>query len=151
MELKLIHLDVLNRFPLLESKAQTVHVMKYIFPRQFYLQNVYTSDDTHPYDFKSSMFREKEIAQLEEQRQPRRPENESADADADADASIKVPKRLRGITELIWKLRNRNAHCCYGELLGYYCATEVRHFRFVYKCLADHCSKPGREDLAHSP
>ena len=66
----LIHTpDVLNRFASLDSMAQTVHVMKYIFPRQFSLLNVFTSDSDEPKkmdDSKEFMFREREISHLEE-------------------------------------------------------------------------------------
>ena len=131
----LIHTpDVLNRFASLDSMAQTVHVMKYIFPRQFSLLNVFTSDSDEPKkmdDSKEFMFREREISHLEERQRLQRPQpgNESADAGCGGVRSVKVPRRLRGITiELVRKLRNRNAQCSYGNLLRYYCPTEVRHF-----------------------
>lgn len=127
-------LDVLSRFSSLDSMAQTVHVMKYIFPGQFGLRNVFTldSDERNIMDeSKSFMFRESEISRLEEEKRLQRPqpENEIADADCGAVRSVKVPKRLRGIAiELVRKLRNRNAQCSYGELLRYYCPTDVRQF-----------------------
>ncbi|EKV10805.1 Telomerase reverse transcriptase, putative [Penicillium digitatum PHI26] len=122
---------VLSRFLSLDSMAQTVHVMKYIFPRQFGLLNVFTLDsDGHNImdDSKSFMFRESEISHLEEEKRRQRPQstNEFADADFGSERTIKVPKRLRGITiELVRKLRNRNAQCSYGELLRYYCPTDI--------------------------
>lgn len=113
--------------------------MKYMFPRQFGLHNVFMpqSDGRNStIIFKSGIFREKEISQLDYKRQLRqpRPENESADADAGGGVgSLKVPKRLRGMVETVRKLRNRNAQCSYSELLRYYCPTEVRHFvRFAW-------------------
>ncbi|KAJ5325627.1 Telomere reverse transcriptase [Penicillium brevicompactum] len=121
---------VFNRFSSLDSQAQTVHVMKYMFPRQFGLHNVFMpqSDGRNStIIFKSGIFREKEISQLDYKRQLRqpRPENESADADAGGGVgSLKVPKRLRGMVETVRKLRNRNAQCSYSELLRYYCPTE---------------------------
>lgn len=126
-------LDVLSRFSSLDSMAQTVHVMKYIFPRQFGLPNVFKLDSDSRNvmdDSKNFMFREGEISRLEKEKQHQRPQpkNEFADADYAGVRSVKVPKRLRGITiELVGKLRNRNAQCSYGELLRYYCPTEVRH------------------------
>lgn len=114
--------------------AQTVHVMKYIFPRQFGLLNVFQLDSDSRNsmdDSKTFMFRESEISRLEKEKRIQRPQpkNEFADADCGGVGSVKVPKRLRGITiELVRKLRNRNAQCSYGELLRYYCPTEVRHF-----------------------
>lgn len=63
--------DVLNRFPSSGSLSQTVHVMKYIFPRQFGLHNVFTClpdsrMSTLPVNDYSS--REEEISQSEKQR-----------------------------------------------------------------------------------
>ncbi|KAF7530544.1 hypothetical protein PCG10_000053 [Penicillium crustosum] len=121
---------VLSRFSSLDSMAQTVHVMKYIFPRQFGLPNVFKLDSDSRNvmdDSKNFMFREGEISRLEKEKQHQRPQpkNEFADADYAGVRSVKVPKRLRGITiELVGKLRNRNAQCSYGELLRYYCPTE---------------------------
>ncbi|KAJ5356035.1 reverse transcriptase [Penicillium concentricum] len=121
---------VLSRFSLLDSMAHTVHVMKYIFPRQFGLLNVFTLDPDACKNTDASkgfMFRETEISRLEEEKRLQRPQlgNGFAGKDCGAVKSIKVPKRLRGITiELVRKLRNRNAQCSYGELLRYYCPTE---------------------------
>ncbi|KAJ5817557.1 reverse transcriptase [Penicillium robsamsonii] len=132
---------VLSRFSSLDSMAQTVHVMKYIFPRQFGLLNVFTLGPEARKNVdasKSFIFRESEIARLEEEKQLQRPRlgNEFADADSGGVRSVKVPKRLRGVTiELVRKLRNRNARCSYGGLLQYYCPTEQtgprRHGTFV--------------------
>ncbi|KAJ6147666.1 Telomere reverse transcriptase [Penicillium chrysogenum] len=120
---------VLNRFSSLDSMAQTVHVMKYIFPRQFGLLSVFTLNSNGRNimdDSKRFMFRESEISHLEEEKRLQRPQPEIESADADHGVrSCKVPKRLRGITiELVRKLRNRNAQCPYGELLRHYCPTE---------------------------
>ncbi|KGO41911.1 Telomere reverse transcriptase [Penicillium expansum] len=121
---------VLSRFSSLDSMAQTVHVMKYIFPRQFGLLNVFNLDSdgrNSMDDSKRFMFRESEISRLEEEKRLQRPQPpiEFADADCGGERTIKVPKRLRGITiELVRKLRNRNAQCSYKELLRYYCPTE---------------------------
>jgi telomerase reverse transcriptase len=107
--------------------------MKYIFPRQFGLLNVFTVDPdgrNSTDDWKGCMFRESEISELEKKVQLKRPRpgNEHAGADCSSMRSTKVPKRLRGDTiELVQKLRNRNAQCSYRELLRYYCPTEVRH------------------------
>lgn len=112
--------------------------MKYIFPLQFRLVNVFTLDSggrNNIDEWKGNMFRENEISLLEDKMHVRRskPEPESADTVRD-ERRIKVPKRLRGtITELVRKLRNRNAQCSYGKLLRYYCPTEVRHFSYCPK------------------
>ena len=111
--------------------------MKYIFPRQFGLENVFIpgpdgrKSTAH---LKSQGSRETEISQLDQKRRLRqpRPENECANADGGVE-SLKVPKRLRGVVEIIRKIRNRNAQCSYSEMLRYYCPTEVRHsIRFVW-------------------
>lgn len=107
--------------------------MKYIFPRQFGLLNVFKLDSDSRNimdDSKTFMFRESEISRLDEEKRLQRPQpkNEFTAADCGGVGSFKVPRRLRGITiELVRKLRNRNAQCSYGELLRYYCPTEVRH------------------------
>lgn len=123
-------IDVLNRFSSLDSAAQTVHVLKYVFPRQFGLLNAFTVDPdgrNSTDDLKSFMFRENEISSLEEQR-PRRASQPGCAASDGGTEQIKVPKRLRGSAiELIRKLRTRNARCSYVELLRYYCPTDVRH------------------------
>ncbi|KAG2412542.1 hypothetical protein HFD88_010099 [Aspergillus terreus] len=100
---------VLNRYPSSSSLPDTLHVLKYIFPRQFGLHNVFTSvpnsrETSLP--VKDYFSREEEIANAAKQR-----------------GSNKIPKRLRGgIIELVQHLQNRHKHCSYGELLRYYCA-----------------------------
>ncbi|KAJ5757647.1 uncharacterized protein N7511_006341 [Penicillium nucicola] len=117
---------VLNRFSSLDSAAQTVHVLKYVFPRQFGLLNAFTVDpDGHNSidDPKRFMFRENEISAREEQK-PGRAHN-GRDASDGGIGNTKVPKRLRGSAiELIRKLRTRNSRCCYLKLLRYYCPTD---------------------------
>lgn len=119
----LLHLtnnsDVLNRFPYQTKTSdrpktdepkpdlQTIHVMMYIFPRQFDLHNVFTSvvdsrETTQP--FKDYTLREDEI------NKKYNPSN------------VKLPKRLRGKTvDLVQKLRIYHSRCSYKELLDYYC------------------------------
>ncbi|CAG8097164.1 unnamed protein product [Penicillium salamii] len=141
---------VLNRFPTLDSPEQTVHVMKYMFPRQFGLQSVFTPGPDGAksnIQFKCGTFREKEISQLDYERQLRRPQREN-ECDADGGvASLKVPKRLRGVVKIIRKLRNRHAQCSYSELLRYYCPTEVRHFVRVFMFVADLLQQTGPSRL----
>lgn len=88
--------------------------MKYIFPRQFRLHNVFTSEtDTREtvQPFKDYTTREAEI---------------SRSAGNMQNKAIKIPKRLRGkAVELAQKLQNRNNKCSYVELLRYYCPAEV--------------------------
>lgn len=63
--------DVLNRYGSSDSVSQTLHVLKYIFPRQFGLHNVFTSvvdryETSLP--FKDYFTREEEIARDMKQR-----------------------------------------------------------------------------------
>ncbi|KAL1981064.1 hypothetical protein VTN96DRAFT_3129 [Rasamsonia emersonii] len=101
------HIHVLNRFPSSTDLSHSVHVMKYIFPRQFGLHNVFTSavdsrETTQP--FKDYTLREDEIARRE---------------------STKLPKRLRGkALALVQQLQKRHQRCSYTELLRHYCPIE---------------------------
>lgn len=122
--LTFIDLDVLNRFSDLHSSAEIVHVMKYIFPRQFGLQNVFTSTDHSgsAVPFNAQAFREREISAKEDHKK-----GIHAQLLQEAGlASEKLPKRLRGQAEdLVRALRVRHARCSYIELLKYYCPPEV--------------------------
>lgn len=118
--------DVLNRFPS-PTLDQTVHVMKYIFPRQFGLHNVFTSKvDTREtvQPLKDYTVREDEIAHVEKLKRVR---HYGYDGEQDEQReSVKIPKRLRGkAVELVQRLQRRNRRCPYTELLRYYCPVEV--------------------------
>lgn len=117
--------DALNRYGNSESQAHTVHLMKYIFPRQFGLHNVFTStvdsrETVQP--FKDYTLREQEIASAARQKQAK-----GGIAAANAQQSKdQLPKRLRGLpVELIKKLQKRHARCPYKELLKHYCPVDV--------------------------
>ena len=92
--------------------------MKYIFPRQFGLHNVFTStvdrkETVQP--FKDYTLREEEIARVECVKNLR----------STAHNPNKLPKRLRGqLVCLIQKLQKRHITCAYVELLRYYCPVE---------------------------
>lgn len=138
-----MHIDVLNRFPDLKSSAQTTHLMKYIFPRQFGLQSVFTDRNEHADQFNSLKSREKEISELEKFRQ-----QTHAGPDKPGNASEKLPKRLRGQTVgLVHKLRVRHTRCSYGELLNYYCPTEVSLLSQISHIFADFRSRLVRGNL----
>lgn len=112
-------LDVLNRHPhrsvssVSENDAakpneSTLHVMMYVFPRQFGLHNVFNStvDSRQTIQpFQDYTLRETEI----DTKYPTR-------------SKIKIPKRLR-ITalRLIRKLQILHGRCSYKELLNHYC------------------------------
>lgn len=99
--------------------------MKYIFPRQFGLHNVFTSK-VDPRDtalpFKDYTLREKEIQQaLLRQSSKRAMSRAKVD-----DMKSHIPKRLRGeLVSLVNKLRKLNKKCSYTELLRHYCPVEV--------------------------
>lgn len=86
----------------------TVHVMMYIFPRQFGLHNVFTNDVDHRetvQPFKDYTLREDEINKI-----------------YPSPSAIKIPKRLRGkATSLVRKLQILHNQCPYKKLLEYYC------------------------------
>ena len=94
--------------------------MKYIFPRQFGLHNVFTSSvdrrETN-HQFKDYTLREHEIknAMADAERFSKRPPRQT-----------KVPKRLReGASILVAKLQKLHTRCAYVELLKHYCPVEV--------------------------
>ena len=89
----------------------TLHVLMYMFPRQFGLHNVFTSVlDTQAtvQPFKDYTVREEEI-QARLRKDPR----------------IKVPKRLRGAaTRLVQRLQVLHQRCPYDALLKYHCTRQ---------------------------
>ncbi|EEP82887.1 predicted protein [Uncinocarpus reesii 1704] len=119
-KLGLQHIHVLNRYPNSNDLGHTVHIMKYIFPRQFGLRNVFTSAvDTRKtaQPFEDYSLREEEIAMQQKSRGTKAPKS----------SLNKVPKRLRGeLIVLIQKLQKRHQHCSYVELLKHYCPIESR-------------------------
>jgi telomerase reverse transcriptase len=130
------HIHVLNRYPIRrqeieeqhpsgqcgqmreEAGSSTIHVMMYIFPRQFGLHNVFTSavdsrETIQP--LQDYTLREDEINRLfkssEKKSGPFKP---------------KLHKRLRGVAfSLIAKLQVSHARCAYKKLLDYYCPVQV--------------------------
>lgn len=120
--------DALNRYQYRASThsnetekselPKTVVIMKYIFPRQFGLHNVFTSkvdrrETVHP--FKDYTLREDEIAST------------LKTSGSSTLIDTKIPKRLRGSAmALTEKLRKLHIRCPYNELLKHYCPTSVR-------------------------
>jgi len=101
------HSDVLNRYPDHKNPEQAKHIMKYLFPREFRLHNVFTHatdrrETTHA--FKDYTDREQEIKLAN----PGRDE--------------KVFCRLAGVLPLISKMQNLQKRCAYDALIKYYCA-----------------------------
>ncbi|CAD0112186.1 unnamed protein product [Aureobasidium uvarum] len=102
------YFDILNRIGNHEEIDKNAHFLKYIFPRQFGLHNVFT----HAVDMKNSAQPLKDYT-LREQ------EIKSASR---ASKQRSVPKRLRGECEtLVDHLRTRHERCAYSALLQYYC------------------------------
>jgi telomerase reverse transcriptase len=96
-----------------QNHVGPIHVMMYIFPREFGLHNVFTSivdpcETVQP--FKDYTMREDEIASMF----------------GLYGAKQKVPRRLRGkAIELVEKLRILHSRCPYTELLKHYCPLSV--------------------------
>ncbi|KAL8924369.1 MAG: hypothetical protein Q9172_002716 [Xanthocarpia lactea] len=107
--------DVLNRYPHPENSLHTAHIMKYIFPRQFGLHNVFTStidprETVQP--FKDYTLREHEITQKTKQPASSNPSNFRSH----------LPRRLRGaVFDLVCKMQKLHAKCAYYKLLQHYC------------------------------
>ncbi|KAF2630853.1 hypothetical protein BU25DRAFT_249279 [Macroventuria anomochaeta] len=119
------HIHVLNRFSRRDDKQQTVQIIRYMFPRQYGLHNVFTSkidprETAMP--LKDYTLREKEIHQS----MCRALGDKVNDADELVKWKLRVPKRLRGhLVFLVDKLRILNQQCSYTEMLRHYCPVEV--------------------------
>lgn len=117
--------DVLNRFPKRDDHQQTVHIMRYIFPRQFGLHNAFTSkvdprETAMP--FKDYTLREKEI----QQSMCRELGAKASNVNMADRWKVRLPKRLRGnAIALMNRLRTLHHRCSYTELLRHYCPVEV--------------------------
>lgn len=104
------HIHALNRSRDVNDRHQTIHIMKYIFPKQFGLHNVLSSD-VDPKEtaqpFKDYTLREQEVKRT---------------LLDDAVRYSKIPRRLRGKCEnMIGIMRRRHARCSYTSLLQHYC------------------------------
>jgi telomerase reverse transcriptase len=117
------HIHVFNRFPHHENVEHIVHNLKYVFPRQFGLHNVFTSsvDQRETVQrFKDYTFREDEIT-------------EQASLQSTGTTGIfrkhqeaRVPKRLRGAAEtLVGKMLKNHRSCSYTQLLRHYCPAQT--------------------------
>lgn len=114
-------IDVLNRFPAKKTVAvgagqhdeSVLHIMMYLFPRQFGLHNVFTSTVDRRQTvqkFQDYTLREEEIAS-------------KIPTPADGAKPAKhVPKRLRGAAmDLVRRLQVLHSRCSYAEMLHHYC------------------------------
>ncbi|KAH8698015.1 hypothetical protein GQ44DRAFT_97208 [Phaeosphaeriaceae sp. PMI808] len=111
------HIHVLNRFAKRDSQTESIHILRYIFPRQFGLHNVFTSkvdarETAMP--FKDYTQREKEIHQC----MCKALEGKVTDVEEVHRWKSRIPKRLRGtVITLVNRLRTLNYRCPYTELL----------------------------------
>ncbi|KAF2003575.1 hypothetical protein P154DRAFT_96154 [Amniculicola lignicola CBS 123094] len=119
------HIHVLNRFSAQDNDKHTAHIMKYLFPRQFGLHNVFTSKNDSRESamlFKDYTLREKEISHA----MYRETSKGGSTTEQIAKWKGRVPTRLRGEpTILVNKMRKLNSKCSYVELLRHYCPVEV--------------------------
>lgn len=144
---------MLNRFPRRDDKQQTIQIMKYIFPRQYGLHNVFTSkvdsrETAMP--LKDYTLREKEI----HQHMCRELGDKINNTEEIAKWKLRVPKRLRGdIVCLIEKLRILNQRCSYTEMLRHYCPIEVRLYQVITVSGADSlvCTSLLKTSLENNP
>lgn len=127
------HIHVLNRFPFRphgspSEEAQclepatnapneddsVVHIMMYIFPRQFGLHNVFTSEVDRrktAQTFQDYTLREEEIAK-----------KFPVTVEKSRHAAKHIPKRLRGsLPHLIQRLQVLHGRCAYAPMLQHYC------------------------------
>ncbi|KAF8252775.1 hypothetical protein K440DRAFT_360376 [Wilcoxina mikolae CBS 423.85] len=106
------HIHVLNRCP--SSTEDARHILMYLFPRQYGLHNVFTSEvnrqeTTQP--FQDYTLREQEIQASIKKRQGKEPP---------------VPRRLKGnILALVMQMQKLHQKCSYHALVKYYCPTPL--------------------------
>ena len=103
--------------------------MKYIFPKQWGLHNVFTSnvdkqETVQP--FQDYTLREKEIAQRSQDAEKAILKSRKHEATA---IRSHLPKRLRGaVVALIRKMQKLHSRCSYPMMMEYYCPLPVRGF-----------------------
>ncbi|KAE9994719.1 hypothetical protein Vi05172_g10512 [Venturia inaequalis] len=121
-------IHVLERCRNLDDIQETVQIMKYIFPRQFKLHNVFTFVRDHretALPFKDYTLRETEIRQKAERSQA----EVAVKWKADLAPKPVLPRRLRGVAfDLVQLLRKLHHRCSYTELLKHHCpiSTELQ-------------------------
>lgn len=105
------------------NKDGTVHVMMYMFPRQFGLHNVFTSvvdRSATAQRFQDYTLREDEISVKFGKR------SRPAGSSTTSTSTTQIPKRLRGTAaHLVEKLRILHNRCSYYELLQHYCPVSL--------------------------
>ena len=124
---------MLNRFQDSKNLAHTIHIMKYIFPRQYGLHNAFTSmldsrETVQP--FKDYTLREQEIAQKNRQASLKN----GLGSKPPTSINQHLPKRLRGVVELVKKFQTLHRRCSYKEMLEHYCPVSVGLYLPCYTC-----------------
>ena len=100
----------------LQNKAHTLRVMMYIFPRQFKLHNVFTSQ----VDFKETSQRLKDYTLREEEIL------EKFGQLTKSTTRVQMPKRLRGTaTELVERMQILHQRCSYSKLFQHHCPVSL--------------------------
>ena len=111
----------MNRYPDYSNKNHTIQIMKYIFPRQFGLHNVFTSTvdpKETAQSFKDYTLREQEIFQV----QHRTLLKLKSDKINPKTVKQHLPQRLRGSAfDLVRNLQRLHSQCSYHELFKHYC------------------------------
>ncbi|RMD43955.1 hypothetical protein DV735_g1255, partial [Chaetothyriales sp. CBS 134920] len=102
------HVHVFQRYNHWQDDLETVHIMKYVFPSQFGLPNVFTSaldgQGSGRQPLPDYAYRENEITA------------------SNAHPRFWLPKRLRGgPMDLVRRMRKSHAACSYTQLLRHYC------------------------------
>ncbi|EXJ61309.1 uncharacterized protein A1O5_11866 [Cladophialophora psammophila CBS 110553] len=101
------HTHILQRLPDARQQHLAVHLLKYVFPRQFNLHNAFTSlvhSSETAHQFKDYTVREQEIIRLRKK------------------SLTWAPRRLRGQPmQLVQKIHQNHRSCSYSQLLRHYC------------------------------
>ncbi len=130
LDMSKIDVDALSRYSDHNNREHTAHILKYIFPREFGLDNVFTcsvgkKETAHA--FKDYTLREHEIAawarsivNITTKARPNGGRKPSP-----AQVLARVPRRLRGVVKLVQKLQRLQTKCAYLQLLKHYCPSSV--------------------------
>lgn len=130
------HIHVLQRCSDLADDGQTIHIIKHMFPRQFGLHNVFTSevDKRHTSQpFLDYLYREEEIGS------------------ADKHPKRWLPRRLRGaVLRLVQNIRRRHSRCSYTQLLRHYISLQTTS-GIAQKLPGDNLRTPSSGFITQSP
>ncbi|KAL1918651.1 uncharacterized protein VTP21DRAFT_2673 [Calcarisporiella thermophila] len=124
-------IHVLNRFRQTGTDADAEHILRYIFPRQFRLENVFTcpvdySATTQP--FKEFVYRENEIK---------------------ISKVKKVPWRLRKVVAMVKRMMQLHRRCRYLDLIKRYCPVPLLDLTGanMSESLASSCHSTSKADM----